>query len=753
MTCSGTLPKASLVLLLLLTVIGRGRAEPEDDALTDVSWWMQEENVNEELGGFGDNSQMVAPRRLTADTVTVVSSSSCYGTYYCPNGKAELLSTDFHLDGFKDSYRRRRAYTFWQTSSSTNGAANWLRMEFSKPLYVKGLWLRMDTCHGSGPQGVTLQSMNSSGSWVDEKSVTRASSDVELYIPMTVTFVAKEVRLYVTSWYTWGCAGSDTLRLYSLQFDYSQMEPCPAGTSMNSSYPFPCVDCPEGSNSYGGYEENGCLPLLGHALKTTQPPRVDSIGSAGSLLRITVHLSELPAIYEGDLHYVIDLAPTAGELSVDSECTEVWDNATGSYSATFRYDDLNTSCRLNVTEDASSIIRRGILGVFVVLTPTNDTMQQVVVGEWLYTVPVVYPKSVLGTKSISEVWEPLWNTSLLPTHPGNFRTSLLFFKTHLFQLEKEYLIYHDGDSAWVRLQLETETFALSVKYVLLSTSADASDESAIVHNLTAQERQTAPGRVDFQLQLQRCSACFLHVWAEVSLRRLTTESLPRIHYAYQVAPIVIEAKESDGDELAHMEVEYADSSSRPAAPLVMPLGVAVPAMMAISFFTGVLSYFVLVSGTKGRTSAQQARFRYLFVVIEFLDVGMDWLAFVLCRAEGDLNLEDGGCIEVFLWLSVILSTLMFAGEGAIALAAPTWMNQVVPTLICIHFMGEDAFQLLLYAFAQACQASSGLGGSPSLMFSMCQAFLFVSGKLLALMFEQQRLPDFMGVPREEPNVV
>jgi len=693
--------------------------------------------------------QVFAPRQLTtAETVTVKAASSCWSSTYCPEGKTEFLANDFHLDGIMDSFRRRRGHYYWQTSTTTNGGANWLELELSDYFKINGLWLRMSSCYGSGPQDVTIQSKGLHGSWVDETSITRTASTSATLIP--TSFVATEVRLYISSWYLYGCASSDTLRLYSIQFDYSYR--CPAGAFLNVTT-LACDACPPGTNSYEG-NAHVCLPLVGHALKKTQLPEVSSVGSSDSLLHISVHLSELPIVYEGALDYFIDMAPTAGELSEDSDCMQVWENTSVGFRATFRYDELNESCRLNVTQDVTSIIRRGVLGIFVMLSPVNITDDQVVVGQWLYTIPVIYPKSIVATKSVSEVWTPLWNSSLLPTHPGNFPASLHFYQTHLFQLKKDYLVYHDGDDAWIRIQLDQEHFDMSVKYVLLSTSYDARDESAVVHNLTAQERQRASGRVDFQVRLQRCAACFLHVWAEVYLRRLTSSGAREVHYAYKFAAVVVEDVDAGAGDTVTVTVtvpsgaDTADADIEAAAPLVMPLGVAVPGMMAISLFSGVLSYFALVRGARAGTTDEQARFRILFVVIEFLDVGVDWLAFVLCRAEGDLNLEDNGVIEVALGLSVILSTFLFFGEGFLAVTAPAKMNKVVPALICIHFMGEDAFQLLLYAYAQACQAASGLGSSPSLMFSMCQAFLFVTGKLLALMFEQRRVPAFIGVPTE-----
>eukprot|EP00971_Amphidinium_carterae_P308284 6126652-Amphidinium_carterae.1 len=95
----------------------------------------------------------------------------------------------------------------------------------------------------------------------------------------------------------------------------------------------------------------------------------------------------------------------------------------------------------------------------------------------------------------------------------------------------------------------------------------------------------------------------------------------------QFAAVVVEDVDAGAGDTVTVTVtvpsgaDTADADIEAAAPLVMPLGVAVPGMMAISLFSGVLSYFALVRGARAGTTDEQARFRILFVVIEFLDVG------------------------------------------------------------------------------------------------------------------------------------
>ena len=124
-----------------------------------------------------------------------------------------------------------------------------------------------------------------------------------------------------------------------------------------------------------------------------------------------------------------------------------------------------------------------------------------------------------------------------------------------------------------------------------------------------------------------------------------------------------------------------------------------------------------------------------FLMLEFLDVGLDITTLVLTSASGDLEFanDHGGLVQAVLSWSVGFSVLMFCGE---LIGRKTLLDKVI-LLTCVHLIFEDLFQALVYTWAAATQAQEDLAWGAT-GAGAAQAFLFAAAKIVDVVVRQDR---------------
>lgn len=161
--------------------------------------------------------------------------------------------------------------------------------------------------------------------------------------------------------------------------------------------------------------------------------------------------------------------------------------------------------------------------------------------------------------------------------------------------------------------------------------------------------------------------------------------------------------------------------------------------------------------------------RRLFLLVEFIDSGMDVTTFLLVDGEGDLEFSnDAGAIRWSLIAITACSVLFFlaelirwtgqgwrvfkarhaaAGTGpattpvGVAPAAPGAGPPAARNVSCwlrvaivLHMGFEDTVQAVLYALVGASQAADGVGITTALWLAMVQTVLFMFGKFVGFFF-------------------
>lgn len=130
-----------------------------------------------------------------------------------------------------------------------------------------------------------------------------------------------------------------------------------------------------------------------------------------------------------------------------------------------------------------------------------------------------------------------------------------------------------------------------------------------------------------------------------------------------------------------------------------------------------------------------------FLLVEFMDVLMDFMGYLLTKAEGDLDFANDptGIIANVLLGTSILGAIAFALEVGLQ-AQGNGIERAMGLLRPLHFAGEDVFQFLLYCAVAGGQASDTTGSSSMWLFALAQAVAFVVIKLVDMLCTSKEPP-------------
>lgn len=327
-----------------------------------------------------------------------------------------------------------------------------------------------------------------------------------------------------------------------------------------------------------------------------------------------------------------------------------------------------------------------------------------------------------------DVWETVWNSEIIDASP-EFPSSLRIYDGPSFETLETVLLYKAGEEIYIEHVLDTIDWAMSVKWVILSASTDPVH---MVYNISSSLRtfSSSPGSVKFGARAELCSNCYVMVWSATTTGgRLLSESDNAAHFAYSYKRIFV-------DVAGHEEMEI-------LAELVFPTWVVIMTAFLVSFASAGVSQ-LLVQRVKSKHGEGATMSIKTYFVVEIIDAALDATTYLLCRAEGDLELVNGRGVAIAIEVSVATSIILVLVEmGIFCKMRGRNLSWMIGWLVSLHILGEDSFQLVCFAFIQVSNAQSGLGTKYAILCALAQNSICLLAKFVGI-FERLLEDEFAG---------